>query len=100
MTNKTVLNELEKILGCMQQQYPNQDLEIRMTKETFEKLETCNLSKSIEDTSYGILSLWQGMDVIIVPDTYFPEGVSPDTVLVCSKSNEPDVGFFEVGGIL
>ena len=99
MTNKTVLNELEKTLDCMQQQYPNQNLEIRMTKETFEKLETCNLSKGIKDTSYGMLGLCQGTAGVIVPDTYFPYGVSPDAVLVCPKCSEPTVSF-ESGGML
>ncbi len=100
MTNKTLLNELEKAFDCTQQQYLNQDLEIRMTKETFEKMEAYKFSKSIEDTSYGMLNSYNGADVIIVPDTYFPKGVSPDTVLVSPKCNDPDVGFFEAGGIL
>lgn len=100
MTNKTLLNELEKAFDCTRQQYPNQDLEIRMTKETFEKLEAYKFSKSIENTSYGMLSSYNGADVIIVPNTYFPDGVSPNTVLVCPKCNEPEVSFFEAGGIL
>ena len=35
MTDIAFLKELNKSLDCMQQQYPNQNLEIRMTKKTF-----------------------------------------------------------------
>lgn len=98
MTDIAFLKELNKSLDCMQQQYPNQNLEIRMTKETFEKLETCNLSKGIKDTSYGMLGLCQGTAVVIVPNTYFPDGVSLDAVLVCPKCNESTASF-ELGGM-
>jgi hypothetical protein len=89
----TLLNELEKTLDCMREQYPKQDFEIRMTNKTAEKLIICDLPTDIGDASWFTLSSYKGTDVIIVPDTYFPEGVDPDTVLISPKCNEPTVSF-------
>lgn len=94
MTNLDLLNTLKKTTDCIRQKYPNQVLEIRATKETFGKLAICNQAMNC-----GMLSLDGKIDVIIVPDTYFPDGVSHDAVLVCSKCSEPTV-IFESGEML
>ena len=93
MTNLDLLNTLKKTTGCIRQKYPNQVLEIRATKETFGKLAICNQAMNC-----GMLSLDGKIDVIIVPDTYFPDGVSLDAVLVCPKCNESTASF-ELGGM-
>ena len=93
MTNLDLLNTFKKTTDCIRQKYPNQVLEIRATKETFGKLAICNQAMNC-----GMLSLDGKMDVIIVPDTYFPDGVSLDAVLVCPKCNESTASF-ELGGM-
>ena len=93
MTNLDSLNTLKKTTDCIRQKYPNQVLEIRATKETFGKLAICNQAMNC-----GMLSLDGKIDVIIVPDTYFPDGVSLDAVLVCPKCNESTASF-ELGGM-
>ena len=99
MTDIAFLKELNKSLDCMQQQYPNQNLEIRMTKKTFEKMRILDMPSNIEEMPSGVLGLYEGTAVVIVPDTYFPDGVRPDAVLVCPKWNESTVSF-ESGGML
>lgn len=88
MTNLDLLNTLKKTTDCIRQKYPNQVLEIRATKEAFGKLAICNQAMNC-----GMLSLDGKIDVIIVPDTYFPDGVSHDAVLVCPKCSESIVNF-------
>lgn len=93
MTDIAFLKELNKSLDCMQQQYPNQNLEIRMTKKTFEKMRILDIPTNIEEMSSGVLGVYGGTTVVIVPDTYFPDGVSPDAVLVCPECSESIVNF-------